>query len=120
VTSLYTKLRERNRCNNNDFQNIGVNGARMTSSSGLVDAMARQQSSDSPVLLWLSLIGNDVCNGHPNFDHMTKPDDFYRSAMETLQRLDTMLPSGSYVVALALFDGELLYDTMHALQVCSQ
>lgn len=116
IISLYTQMKDRNRCNNNDFQNIGVNGARMTSSMGLVDALARQQALDSPVLLWLSLIGNDVCNGHPNFDHMTPPDEFYEKAMETLNALDKLLPSGSHVVALALFDGELLYDTMHNKQ----
>jgi len=116
IVSLYTQLRDRNRCNNNDFQNIGVNGARMTSSMQLVDALSRQPMSDKPALLWLSLIGNDVCNGHAGFDHMTPPDSFYTHAMETLNALDKTLPKGSHVVALALFEGELLYDTMHNLQ----
>ena len=49
---------------NQDFQNIGVNGARMTSASGLVDAMARHPDTDAPALVWLTLLGNDVCNGH--------------------------------------------------------
>jgi len=44
---------------------------------------------------------------------MTTPDDFYSHAMETLSKLDTMVPAASHVVALALFDGELLYQTMH-------
>lgn len=113
VTSLYSQLRARNRCNHNDYQNIGVNGARMTSSAQLVNAMARDQANDNPLLVWLALIGNDICNGHPNFDHMTTPDEFYTHAMETLNRLDTMVPAGSHVVSLALFDGELLYRTMH-------
>jgi len=116
VISLYTQLRERNRCNNNDFQNIGVNGARMTSSMGLVESLARSPTADQPLLVYLALIGNDVCNGHPNFDHMTTPDDFYSHAMESLNALDAILPSGSHVVAVALFDGELLYTTMHKLQ----
>jgi len=47
---------------------------------------------------------------------MTTPDEFYSHAMETLTALDQQLPAGSHVVALALFDGELLYDTMHARQ----
>ncbi|KAJ1441788.1 hypothetical protein B484DRAFT_390492 [Ochromonadaceae sp. CCMP2298] len=115
VLSIYSQLRQRNRCNSNDFQNIGVNGARITSSMGLVDAVARAQT-DTPALVWLSLIGNDVCNGHAGFEHMTTPDAFYTAAMQTLSALDAQLPKGSYVVALALFDGELLYDTMHSLQ----
>jgi len=113
VTSLYTKLRERNRCNHNDFQNIGVNGARITSSMQLVEALARDAQRDNPALVWLSLIGNDVCNGHEGFDHMTKPEEFYNSALASLNALDAVLPPGSHVVSLALFDGELLYATMH-------
>lgn len=113
IISLYSQLRQRNRCNHNDFQNIGVNGARMPSSMQLVDALARDQKNDNPLLVWLALIGNDICSTHPDFDHMTTPDEFYSKAMETLTQLDTKVPSGSYVVALALFDGELLYQTMH-------
>ena len=112
IVSLYTQLRGRNRCMNQDFQNIGVNGARITSSDGLVDAMARNQQTDAPALVWLTLLGNDVCNGHPGTDHMTTPENFYDKAMETLTRLDTILPKGSTVVSTALFDGELLYNTM--------
>jgi hypothetical protein len=51
------------------------------------------------------------------FNSMTKPDDFYASAMKTLAKLDEVLPAGSSVVALALFDGELLYGAMHKEQV---
>lgn len=116
IVSLYTQLRDRNRCMNQDFQNVGVNGARITSSSGLVDAMARNQESDAPALVWLTLLGNDVCNGHPGTGHMTTPEDFYDKAMETLTRLDTLLPRGSTVVSTALFDGELLYKTMENQQ----
>lgn len=113
VTSLYTQLRARNRCNHNDYQNIGVNGARMTSSMQLVNAMARDQANDNPLLIWLALIGNDICNGHPTFDTMTTPDEFYSHAMDTLNAIDKQAPKGSYVVSLALFDGELLYQIMH-------
>jgi acyloxyacyl hydrolase len=116
VYSLANQLRQRNRCNHGDYQNIGVNGARITSSAQLVDAMARNQKMDKPAMVWLSLIGNDVCNGHPGFDHMTTPDDFYTHAMETLNRLDAALPPGSTVVSLALFEGELLYNTMYNKQ----
>jgi acyloxyacyl hydrolase len=116
ATSLYSQMRERNRCIHNDYQNIGVNGARMTSSDGLVNALARDADLDHPVMLWLSLIGNDVCNGHAGTSHMTTPEDFYTDAMASLNKLDTLLPPDSYVVSLALFDGELLYDTMHAQQ----
>ena len=116
VYSLYTQMVSRNRCNRNDYQNIGVNGAKVVTSEGLVDALARQPTVDKPVTVWLSLIGNDVCNGHPGFDSMSDPDEFYDKAMESLTRIDKMVPRGSYVIAMALFDGELLYDIMHNKQ----
>ncbi len=116
MTSLYTQMRNRNRCMHNDYQNIGVNGARITSSDTLVKAVARHQTNDQPVLLWMSLIGNDVCNGHPGNDHMTTPEDFKTSALASLNALDAILPPDSYVFSLALFDGALLYDTMHNQQ----
>jgi hypothetical protein len=89
ILSIYTQLRNRNRCNHNDYQNIGVNGARVTSSDKLVSAMARQQTVDKPALVWFALIGNDVCNGHPGFDHMTTPDEFYESAMASFNRVSS-------------------------------
>ena len=113
VVSLYTQLRARNRCNHNAYTNIGVNGARMTSASGLVDAVKIDKDKDHPVTLWLSLIGNDVCKSDTNY---TPLDEFYNDAIATLTRLDGMLPAGSTVISLALFNGELLYDTMHAQQ----
>lgn len=116
VISLYSQLRDRNRCNNNDYQNIGVNGADIQSSYDQIKAMARDRDLDQPVLLWLAMIGNDVCNGHAGFDHMTTPDEFYESAVKSLTLLDEVLPAGSHVISLALFDGELLYATMHKQQ----
>lgn len=91
VISLYSQLRERNRCNHNDYQNIGVNGARITTSMQLANAMARDQQNDNPLLVWLALIGNDICNGHPTFETMTTPDEFYTHALETLNKLDTQV-----------------------------
>ena len=55
---------------NNDFQNIGVNGARSGAVHDLIDALARNPEDDHPVLLWLSLIGNDVCNGHEGITYL--------------------------------------------------
>jgi hypothetical protein len=109
ITSIYTQLRARNRCNHNDYQNIGVNGARVTSSDKLVKAMARQQTVDKPALVWFALIGNDVCNGHPGFGSMTQPDEFYEKAMESFNKLDSLLPPNSHVISMALFDGKFLH-----------
>ena len=71
-------------------------------------SLARNQKTDQPMLLGYSLVGNDVCNGHPDtFDHMTKPDEFYNNVITTMQYLDTVLPKGSHVFLTGLANGKL-------------
>ncbi len=41
-------------------------------SRDIVTALQRNQTLDNPVLLILELIGNDVCSGHHDFDHVFK------------------------------------------------
>lgn len=58
VNSTYMILRQRNRCNANDYQNIAVNGARVGSmNSSIIRSLARQQT-DKAVLAIYALIGN--------------------------------------------------------------
>jgi hypothetical protein len=45
VGSIYARMRERNRCNHRDYQNIGVNGMRMTAASDSKDGLAIVSSS---------------------------------------------------------------------------
>eukprot|EP00466_Bigelowiella_natans_P007144 jgi/Bigna1/83711/fgenesh1_pg.113_\ len=72
------------------------------------------QVLDHPALVLFSLIGNDVCNGHPGTTHMTPPEKFLTSVKESLAELDKILPNGSFVVMQGLVDGRVLWDTMHA------
>lgn len=116
VSSLYLKLRERNRCNHRDYQNIGVNGARITTSMPLVESLARNPHKDHKMLVVLALIGNDVCNGHPGSAHMTDVDTFHDNALASLRALDAKLPQGSYVVTVSLVDGRVLWDAMNDQQ----
>jgi hypothetical protein len=117
VESLASRLRERNLCNHRDYQNIGVNGARINHlPTDLVGAMTRATALDHPALVFVSLIGNDVCNGHAGSGSMTKPAEFEYNARKALARLDTLLPAGSTVLAIGLVDGRVLWDTMHAQQ----
>jgi len=67
---------QRNRCNRNDFQNLGVDGARSTNSNKSFAALRRNSTIDFPLIINFELIGNDVCNGHPNFESMTTPEEF--------------------------------------------
>ena len=114
--SIAERLWRRNRCNHRDFQNVGVNGARSTASMALVESAARNASMDHPALVIFSLIGNDVCNGHPGTSHMTPPATFETQVRAQLAALDAKLPAGSAVVIVGLVDGRVLWDNMHARQ----
>jgi len=109
VSSVYKKLLERNRCNFRDYQNIAVNGARATNSLENIMRISRVQATDHPVLIFLELIGNDVCSGHEDFDHFTDPEDFREKITGILDYLDTVVPPGSHLVALGLVNGSLIY-----------
>ena len=114
VDSSYLRMRDINRCNHRDFQNIAVNGARSSAmAKTIVKSFSRHGKKDQPVFLSLALVGNDVCSGHPDIDHMTKPEDFYTSSLETLKYVDSIVAPGSVVIALGLVDGRILYDTLH-------
>ena len=75
--------------------------------------MSRDQKLDQPMVVLYSLVGNDVCNGHPDtFNHMTKPDEMFTNVLQTMQYLDTKLPSGSHVLMTGLANGSYLYDIL--------
>jgi acyloxyacyl hydrolase len=99
-----------NLCNNNDFQNIGVNGGDSGNTWGNIKALKRDQQTDHPVLFFLELIGNDVCGSNP--DGHTSIENFKVNILKLLTWLDTKLPKGSHVTILGLADGDLLYDTL--------
>ncbi len=114
VDSMYLRLREINRCNHRDYQSISVNGARASAMAHeLVKGFARRGMTDKPVFLTLALIGNDVCNGHHGISHMTTPEEFYNSTLETLRYVDSIVAPGSVVIGVGLVDGRVLFDTLH-------
>jgi len=115
IDSLYERMVKHNRCNHRDYQNIAVNGARSGSmNSTIVRSISRDQEFDKPALVLYALIGNDVCNGHPDYwNRMTTPQQFYANVVAALDYLDTKLPKGSHLVFVGLPDGRILYDSMH-------
>ena len=118
TNSIYQRLREHNRCNHNDYQNNGVNGGASDSMSklenGIMYGTVRNNQTDIPMVVFLALIGNDVCTGHENsLERMTTPEDFYENTLVTLRYLDDKLPAGSTVFISGLADGRLLYAQMH-------
>lgn len=109
--SIYKKLRKLNLCNNNDFQNIAVNGGDSGNSWGNIKALHRSQKDDHPVLFFLELIGNDVCGSNP--EGYTPVDHFRDNILKLLNWLNTTLPKGSHVVIIGLADGDFLFDSLH-------
>jgi len=112
VRSIYKYLSERNQCNHRDYQNLGVNGGASRHFHN-IQALARNQEDDQPLLMFLELVGNDVCNHHHGFDSMTTPTEFYDNIVKILKFLDTVVPAGSHLVTVGLADGRVLYETLH-------
>jgi len=93
---------------------MGVNGAASGNEyDGDIQAIRRNNKTDHPMLVFMELIGNDVCSGHHGFDSMTTPAEFYTNILKLLNYLDTVLPAGSHVVSVGLGNGSLLYDLLH-------
>lgn len=113
VSSIYLKMKEINRCVHRDFQNLGVNGADSKEMMSIVKSLARHIDIDYPLMVILALLGNDVCNHHPDIEHMTTPEDYYNNQLTTLRYLDTILPPDSVVLAVGLVDARVLYDSLH-------
>lgn len=79
----------------------------------MVKGLSRKQDMDKPQIVFLSLVGNDVCNGrYPTEPHMTTEETYREKTKETLAYLDTILPKGSNVILTGLADGRVLWDTM--------
>jgi acyloxyacyl hydrolase len=97
-------------CNNNDFQNLGVNGGDSGNTWGNIKALKRDPQADHPMILFLELIGNDVCGSSVGG---TNPVDFRKNIIRLLDWLDTRLPKGSHVFILGLGDGDLLFEYLH-------
>jgi acyloxyacyl hydrolase len=112
--SVYLRLFDVDHCNHRDYQNIAVNGARSGAMLEIMKSLARNPQSDVPLLVFYSLVGNDVCNGHPDtIAHMTTPEEMRANVLATLTYLDTVLPNGSHVVATGLANGSYLYDLLY-------
>jgi len=121
VSSVYKKLLERNKCNFRDYQNIAVNGASSIDSLGNIMALSRSQQDDQPVLAFLELIANDICDHRPTFDAMTTPEQFKTNMLAILDYLDTRLPPGSHLTVIGLVNGSMVFegvkDKMHPIGV---
>ncbi|XP_044148977.1 acyloxyacyl hydrolase [Bufo gargarizans] len=112
--SLYLRLREWNRCNHRDYQNIARNGGSSENLQKYLKSMARDQKLDKPAIVFYAMIGNDVCNHlSDTLKHMTTPKDMKINVMKQLEYLDMNLPKGSHVILMSLADGRFLWNNLH-------
>lgn len=114
VDSFYLRMRAQNRCNHRDYQSITVNGARSSSmKEKIVQSFARHGVIDQPAFMNFALLGNDVCSGHHDMDHMTTPEEFYSNNLATFRYVDSHVAPGSVLLANGLADGTVLYNSLH-------
>jgi acyloxyacyl hydrolase len=108
--SIYLKMRDRNRANHRDYQNLAVNGAKSVHFKEQVGNLARKPS-DKPILAFVAYIGNDICK--KSLDQMTTPEEFRPKMLEGLAALDQKAPANSKVFMVGLVDGRILWNTMY-------
>ena len=116
LDSVYLRLRDNNLCNNNDYQNIGVNGA---DSSSLKSDLSKILSRDKrlsplpqkPLLLFMAMIGNDVCSSRTA--PRNTPQQYHDNILQVVNDLDANVPAGTKMVLVGLVDGRILYESMH-------
>lgn len=101
--SFYKFAREWNLCNHNDYQNVAVNGGDSGNTWGNIPALKRVQSDDYPLIMFMELVGNDVCS--KSFDGMTTVEHFKENILKLLNYLDKTVPPGSHLMILGLADG---------------
>lgn len=143
VDSIYLRLRQRNLCNHRDYQNVAVfvlfanpclrsclpmqiflrfvfwrgysNGDSSNDLKETAKLVSRNQTTDHPMLLFYSPLGDDICNMDVQdpLSRMTTVPKFQANVLDALTTLDTILPKGSHVVFVGLVNGSILWDTLH-------
>ncbi|KAL9646266.1 hypothetical protein ABK040_009953 [Willaertia magna] len=110
--SIYKYMWKNNRCIHRDYVNIAVNGARTGAMTDIIKTFRRDQVNDNPMLVFYSLVGNDVCHPAHDFDRYTTPEQFEQNVVTAMNYLDTILPNNSYVIFIGLAQGGFLYQTL--------
>lgn len=107
-------MRDLNLCMHRDYQNHGVNGAssQNVGPPGMIEGMHNRNGTDQSALIFVALIGNDVC-GAKHFDGMTTPAQFYKNMLNAFNYIDERSAANSFLVASGLVDGRVLYEAVH-------
>jgi len=114
MKSIYQRMRDLNLCMHRDYQNHGVNGAssQNVGPPGMIEGMHNRNGTDQSALIFVALIGNDVC-GAKHFDGMTTPAQFYKNMLNAFNYIDERSAANSFLVASGLVDGRVLYEAVH-------
>ncbi len=88
-----------------------MNGGDSGNTRGNIHALSRNKDHDYPLIMFMELVGNDVCA--KSFGSMTSTTEFKANVLQLLNYLDSTVPAGSHLMILGLADGELLYDNLH-------
>lgn len=112
VNSVYKHLYQRNKCNFRDYQNVAVNGASSNNALPHLMKISRVQVQDNPLLMFLELVGNDVCRNAVGFEGMTTADQFRVQILQILDQIDKIAPPGSHLVVLGVVNGSLIYESV--------
>lgn len=111
--SVYLRLKERNRCNHRDYQNLCRNGDSSFDTARTAKLISRNATTDKPALVIFGVVGNDVCNNAKDtLANITSPQEFRSNILAFLSNLPQQLPPDSHVVLLGLADGSFLYPAM--------
>ncbi|GLH07812.1 Acyloxyacyl hydrolase [Gryllus bimaculatus] len=111
--SIYWRLRNHNRCNHRDYQNVCRNGANSFDILSYVENVARNHNSDKPALVLYAAVGNDVCNSYKKtIENMTTPEQLRNNVLQILEKLNSILPNRSHVILIGLVDGGFIFPTM--------
>ncbi|KAG8191730.1 hypothetical protein JTE90_008794 [Oedothorax gibbosus] len=113
--SVYLRMRQRNLCNHRDFQNICFNGAASGTMLSYLKSIARNPQVDKPAVVFYGMMGNDVCERWmSSLEDLTTPEEFRSNVLATLDKLESILPTGSHVLLIGLVNGSFIFDTMSA------
>jgi acyloxyacyl hydrolase len=107
--SVYSYLKERNRCSHRQYQNIGWNGGKMGDFSHQIRGLS-MKPDHKPFLAFASYIGNDVCKR--DLSMMTTPEQYQTQLLRGLTELDAISPKGSKVIITGMVDGTILFREM--------
>ncbi|KAJ6252490.1 acyloxyacyl hydrolase [Anaeramoeba flamelloides] len=114
VKSIYLEMRNINRCNHRNYQNLAVNGMESKKIKDLLSTTITksQEQEDYPTLTILEIIGNDICHSE-SIEKFITNEQFKTNIIGFLDELDKTVAPGSKLMFIGMVRGSILYDSLH-------